>query len=64
MIKDKNTRVDVRMRESEKRKLQELAKDRGLTMSEYIKEKLFGRKVTVRWKDRGEKDQAEMIEID
>lgn len=45
---DRN-RIDVRCSNKEKDLLKELSKDRGMTVSEYIREKLFGRKVTVRY---------------
>lgn len=56
MKKDARTRIDIRCSEKEKEKLLELASDRGMTLSEYCREKLLGRKVTVRYLDaKGEK---------
>lgn len=46
-------RVDIRLTKEEKNKLKELARDRGMTVSEYVREKIFGRKVVVRWQDQG-----------
>lgn len=46
-------RVDIRLTKEEKNKLKELARDRGMTVSEYVREKIFGRKVTIRWQDQG-----------
>ena len=49
--KETRTRIDIRCSDREKALLSELAEDRGMTLSEYIREKLFGRKVTVRLLD-------------
>ena len=46
-------RVDIRLTKDEKKKLKELANDRGMTVSEYVREKIFGRKVVLRWQDQG-----------
>ena len=51
MKKETRTRIDIRCSEKEKAKLQELAKDRGMTLSEYCRDRLLGRKVTVRYLD-------------
>jgi predicted DNA binding CopG/RHH family protein len=53
MKKEKKTRIDVRCTEKEKEYLKELARDRGMTTSEYIREKLFGKKMVVRYLDQG-----------
>lgn len=44
----KRVRVDIRMTVKEKKLLKELARDRGLTLSEYVRERLMGREMTVR----------------
>jgi len=44
-------RIDIRVSKEEKLKIKELAKDRGMTVSEYIRDKIFGRKVVVRFHD-------------
>lgn len=51
MKKEVRTRIDIRCTKKEKELLIELAKDRGMTLSEYCKEKLLGRKVTIRYLD-------------
>ncbi|MFM1782200.1 MAG: hypothetical protein RLZZ181_1005 [Pseudomonadota bacterium] len=53
-MKEVRTRIDVRCSKKEKELIEELARDRGLTVSEFIREKLFGRKMTVRYLDRGQ----------
>lgn len=50
-MKETRTRIDIRCSEKEKAKLQELAADRGMTLSEYCRDRLLGRKVTVRYLD-------------
>ena len=62
MKNNQRTRVDVRMSIREKEYLVELAKTSGYTVSEYIRMKLFGRKITVRYLDLG-KGQREIKEI-
>jgi len=56
-MKSMRSRVDIRVTAEEKKQLQELARDTGETVSEYIRRKLFGRKVTVRYldQDKGKK---------
>jgi hypothetical protein len=53
-MREVRTRIDVRCSKKEKELIEELAKDRGLTVSEFIREKLFGRKMTIRYLDRGQ----------
>lgn len=61
-MKDKRTRIDVRCSVKEKKLLMDLARARGMTASELIREMIFGRKVTVRYRDIG-KGQKEIIEV-
>lgn len=60
--KENRTRIDVRCTQKEKEMITELARDRGMTVSEYIKDRLFGRKVTVRYMDIG-KGEREIREV-
>jgi hypothetical protein len=57
-----NTRIDIRCTKQEKETLKVLAKDRGMTVSEFVKSKLFGRKITVRYLDQGTEKQAKYTE--
>lgn len=53
MIKRKPfARIDIRCTPEEKIKIKELARDRGMTISEYVKEKIFGRKIVVRFHEQ------------
>jgi hypothetical protein len=47
-MKELRTRIDIRCTPKEKELLQEMARETGYTVSEYVRVKLFGRKVTVR----------------
>ena len=61
MKKEARTRIDIRCSAKEKAALLELAKNRGMTLSEYCRERLLGRKVTVRYLDhKGQKDINEV----
>ena len=62
MKKNNRPSINIRMTQKEIAALKEMAKDRGYTMSELIREKLFGRKVTVRYLDIG-KGQREVKEV-
>lgn len=61
-MKEKKIRFDIRCTKKERAILEELAKDRGITVSELVREKLFGRKVTVRYYDVG-KGEKEIVEV-
>ena len=51
-------KVQFRLTKKEKAQLKEWASDRGMSISEYIKEKLFGRKVTIRYIDQGKGERG------
>ena len=53
-------RIDIRCSAKEKQQAQEWAKDAGMTLSEYCRQKVFGRKVIVRFVDQG-KGEREQI---
>lgn len=50
-------KIQFRLTKKEKEQLKGWASDRGYTVSEYIREKIFGRKITVRYidQDKGKK---------
>jgi len=61
MKKEARTRIDIRCSPKEKALLQELADDAGMTLSEYCRQKLLGRKVTVRYIDQGKGQKGDPI---
>lgn len=52
-MKESRHRIDIRVTKKEKEIIQEWARCKGMTTSEYIREKVFGRKVVVRYLDQG-----------
>lgn len=52
----KTSHIVLRCSEKEKELLRELAKDKGLTLTEYIKNKVFGRKLEIRVTEKGVKE--------
>lgn len=54
-MNEMKTKIQFRLTKEEKKELMEMARVRGMTVSELIRQTFFGRKVTLRWKDRGEK---------
>ena len=53
--KNDKHRIDIRCTKKEKEMVQTLARDCGLSVSEYIKQKLFGRKMMIRYYDPNNK---------
>lgn len=61
MKKEVRSRIDIRCTQKEKERLQELASEANMTLSEWAKQKLLGRKVTVRYLDaKGKKEINEV----
>lgn len=48
--------IQMRCTHKEKTLLFELAKEKGMTLSDYIKDKVFGRKVSIRVTEKGIKE--------
>lgn len=49
----KDSNIIIRCNEREKALIKELAKEKGLTVTEYIKVKVFGRKLECRVTEKG-----------
>ena len=52
-------RIDIRCSAKEKLQVQEWARDVGMTVSEYCRQKVFGRKLVVRFIDQGKGERDE-----
>lgn len=52
-MNEMKTKIQFRVTKEEKKELMEMARVRGLTVSELIRQTFFGRKITIRWQDQG-----------